>query len=72
MLSDSDGIYRFLLSTWINFNPSTDKNYTHYKVRDEITDPIPNFDGAIVEAWEWINHFIPHITGHVITYSCWN
>ena len=34
-------------------------------MRDGITDPFPNF-------WEWISHFIPHFTGHVITYPCWD
>ena len=42
-----------------NFNPSMDKYYTHYKVCDEITYPIPNFNGATVEVWEWISNFIP-------------
>ena len=36
-------------------------------------DEIPNFNGATVwEVWEWIGNFIPHSTGHVITYSCWD
>ena len=34
----------------------------------EIIYPSPNFDGATVEVWEWINNFILHVTGHVITY----
>ena len=25
-----------------------------------------------VEVWEWINNFIPHFTGRVITYPCWD
>ena len=29
----------------------------------------PNFNGCSVEVWEWIDNFIPHITGHVITWQ---
>ena len=53
-------------------------NYTHYEMWDEITCPFPNFKGGAVEVWEWISYFIPHFTGHVITYypywdgSCWH
>ena len=35
---------------------------------DEITYPLSNFNGATVKVWEWINTFIPHLSGHVITY----
>ena len=38
----------------------------HDKVLDEITYPFPNFNGAIVEVWEWISDFVPYFTGHVI------
>ena len=34
--------------------------------------PFPNFNGATVDVWEWISYFIPHFTGHVITYPCWD
>ena len=54
-----------LIPTWIS-------NYTHYNVWDEITYPFLNFNGATVEVWEWISNFIPHFTGHVITYPCWD
>ena len=37
---------------------------------DEITQPIPNFNGCTVEACEWINAFIPHIIMDMITYPC--
>ena len=37
------------------------------KVWDEITDPFPNFNGTIVEVWEWVSNFIPHIIMEVIT-----
>ena len=33
----------------------------------EITYPFPYLNGI----WEWISNFIPHFTGHVITYPCW-
>ena len=35
------------------------------KVWNEITCPFQNFNSG---AWEWICHFIPHFTEHVITY----
>ena len=35
------------------------------KVWNEITCPFQNFKSG---AWEWICHFIPHFTKHVITY----
>ena len=31
--------------------------------------PLRNFKDANVEFWEWISNFIPHFTGHVITYT---
>ena len=46
-------------------------NYIHYKVWDEITYPFLNFNGYTVEVWEWIDNFIPCLTGHVITHRCW-
>ena len=38
----------------------------------EITYPFPNFNGVNVEVWEWISNFIPHFTGHGISYPCWD
>ena len=38
-------------------------NYIHYKMWEEITYPFPDFNGATVEVWEWINNFIPHFPG---------
>ena len=52
----------------LNYNPSMDKNHIHHYVWDEIPYPFPNFNGATVENWEWINNFIPYFTGHMITY----
>ena len=42
--------------------------YMHYKMCNQITYPFPNLNGTTVEGWEWISNFIPHFTGHVITY----
>ena len=47
-------------------------NYIHHKVWDEITYPLPNFNSFAVEIWEWINTFILHFTGQVISYPCWD
>ena len=43
-----------------------------YEVWDEITYPFQNFNDTTVEVWEWINNFIPHFSGHVFTYPCWD
>ena len=48
-----------LISTWIS-------NHMPSKVWDEITYPFSNFDGCIVEVWEWISNFIPHF------YDCYH
>ena len=37
----------------------------------EITDPIPNFNGATVEVWKWISYFKFYFVTGVITYPCW-
>ena len=29
---------------------------------------LPNFNGRTIEVWEWTKKFVPHLTGHVITY----
>ena len=56
-------IVQTLIPAWIS-------NHIHYKTCDEITYPFPNFNGCTIEVWKWISHFIPHFTGHVITYPC--
>ena len=38
----------------------------------EITYPFPNFNDTTVEVKELISNLIPHFTGHVITYPCWD
>ena len=53
-----------LIPAWIS-------NYIHNNVRDEITNPFPNFnDAAAVEIWESMSNFMPHFTEHVLTYPC--
>ena len=37
---------------------------------DEINFPFLNSNGATVGVYEWIDNFIPHFTGCVITYPC--
>ena len=37
--------------------PARISNYIHYKVRDEITYPFLNFNGATTEVCEWISNF---------------
>ena len=54
-----------LILTWIS-------NYIHYEVWDEVTYQFPDFNGATVEVWESISNFIPHLSGRVITYPCWD
>ena len=29
----------------------------HSKVQTQIADPFQNFNGATIEAWEWISNF---------------
>ena len=38
----------------------------HSKAWDGITYPFPNFNGAIVEVWEWISNLIPNFAMGVI------
>ena len=61
-----------LLLTRINFNPSIISNHMPNNVWDEITYPLPNFNGATVEVWKWISNFIPRFIVDVITYPCWD
>ena len=54
-----------LISAWMS-------NHTHYNVWDAITYPFLNFNGATVEVYKWISNCIPHFSGHVIMYPCWD
>ena len=42
--------------------PALISNYIRYKVWDEISYPITNFNGRTVEVGEWISKFVPHFT----------
>ena len=37
-----------------------DKKHAQKDVGGEIIYPFPNFNGATLEIWEWINYFISH------------
>ena len=52
-----------LIPAWIS-------NYIHYNVWAEINFPFLNPNGATIEVQEWINNFILHFSGYVITYQC--
>ena len=54
-----------LLVTWINYNPSMDKQMPS---KGEIVYPFPNFNGRTVKVWEWISNVAPHFIMNVITY----
>ena len=56
----------FHLHWWISI-PAWIRNDINHRVLGEITYPFPNFNGAVIEVWKWINYF--HLTGNVITYS---
>ena len=38
-------------------------SYIHYKIWDEMIYLFPNFNGATVEVWDWINNFIHNLLG---------
>ena len=54
----------------LTLNPTGIINDINYEVWVEITHPIPNFNGAAVNVWEFQSYFIPHFTGLIITYPC--
>ena len=60
-LTPREPLWLILISVWIF-------NYINYEGWDGSIYPIPNFNGAAVEIWEWISNFILHLPGHVITY----
>ena len=45
-------------------------SWKHFENWDEIIYPFPNFSEASADVWKWMNNFIPHFIGHVITYPC--
>ena len=73
------GLIFFLLKTWANFDQhgltliqAWLSKYMHYNAWDEIIFLFPNFNCCTIEIWEWISNFIPHFTGHMIIYTCWD
>ena len=46
--------------TWMNLIQAWIRNYIHYKAWDEIPYSFLNFNGAVVEVWEWISNLIPY------------
>ena len=42
---------------WITSIPVWISNHMPSKVKDEITDPFPNFNGCTVKVWQWISNF---------------
>ena len=56
-----------VISDQLILNPAWISNYFHYKVRDKMTYSFPNSNGAAIEVYKWITHFIPHIVKSVIT-----
>ena len=52
---------------WTWYILASISNYIQYKVWDEVIYQFPNFNGCIINVWEWI-------TGHVVTYiyPCWD
>ena len=46
--------------------------HIHHKILGEITYAFPNFNDATVDVWQLVSNFIPHFTGHVVTYPCWD
>ena len=61
-----------LLLTWANFKLHMHKWLHPYKMRREFTYPFQNFNGALVEVWQWMSNSIPSFTGRVLTYACWS
>ena len=52
--------------------PAWTSRLHYHKPLNEITYPFPYFNGFTVEVWEWVSNAIPHFTGHLISYLCWN
>ena len=76
--SKSTSILLYLLSSKLCFFGILYKpeplisNYTQLRIWDEITYTFSNFNRTTIEVLEWMSNFIPHFTGHMITYPCWD
>ena len=63
------GLLCCLCLTWVHPKiPAWISNYINCNVCEEITSPFPNFNGAAVEVWEWINNVVLYFAGYVIAY----
>ena len=56
----------------VTLTPAWISNCMPSKMWNEIMYPFPNFNGTVVEFWEWISNFIPRFVRDVITYPCWD
>ena len=54
------GLVAVTICAWIS-------NHMPSEVWDQITYPLPNFNGCTFGVWEWISNFIPYFIMHVIT-----
>ena len=52
----------FLIPAWIS-------NHMPSKMWDEVTFPIPNFDGCIIEVLELINDFVPYFRMYFLIHA---
>ena len=52
-----------LLLAWISIDMPRN-------VSDEDTYVFPNFNGYIVEVWEWITNFTPRCMMYIVIYPC--
>ena len=69
-LWSDDAIWDPVYQHGLTLRPVLISNYIHWRLWYVIT--YPNSNGCAVKIREWISNFMPHITGHVITYQCWN
>ena len=59
MISRRGPFYKYVLI----LIPEQIRNYTHYKLKHEITYPFPNFNGFTVEVWEWMSKSSDNLQG---------
>ena len=54
-----------ILLAWINFQRG-------WMITSVIQYGMKLLIHSQAEVWEWIRNFVPHFTGHVTTYPCWD
>ena len=54
-----------LIAAWIS-------NYIYFKMWGYITYPFRIFSSAAVDVLYWISNLIPHFTGYMMSYPCWD